>query len=400
MKNLVHVIEIEDRQNSRKYMEQVGVHEKGISIMAPKAQFRTVKIKDLPVTAANIIKQEMLVRGGDVATAYGAVNHSVSRTDVLIFGTELQLKSLIKKLRSQYFGLREIALDIEEALDNYDSVPEPIKIGKKKLDFGRRTYVMGILNVTNDSFSDGGMFIDVDAAVDHAKGMVRDGADIIDVGGESSRPGSRGMDARTEISRVIPVIKRLKKETDSIISIDTTKSKVAAAAVEAGAHMVNDISGLRFDNKMASVVSSCGVPIVVMHILGKPRTMQKKPSYKDLISDIIIYLKNSIELAIKRGIQREKIIVDPGIGFGKTTEHNLEILKRLREFKSLGQPVLVGTSRKSLIGNVLDLSVDQRIEGTAATVAAAVLNGANIVRVHDVKEMCRVIRMTDAIKKA
>jgi dihydropteroate synthase len=251
--------------------------------------------------------------------------------------------------------------------------------------------------VTPDSFSDGGRYFTLDLALEHALKMIEDGADIIDVGGESTRPGSDPVPIEEELRRVIPVIKELAKRTKVPISIDTYKSEVARQALDNGALIVNDISGLRFDEKMAEVVAEYKASVVLMHIKGTPKTMQQNPEYKDVISEIYSYLSESVDLALSAGIKQ--IIVDPGIGFGKRLIDNLEIIRRLREFKSLGYPILIGVSRKSFIGNILNLPVDQRLEGTAGAVAISVWNGANIVRVHDVKEMVRVVRIVDAIKK-
>ena len=270
----------------------------------------------------------------------------------------------------------------------------------QKLETGRRTLVMGILNVTPDSFSDGGMFAGVEAAVECAERMVTEGADIIDVGGESSRPGADMVPAEVEKDRVLPVIGKLAKRIDIPISIDTYKSSVARDALEMGASMVNDISALQGDPDMASVVAEAGMPVILMHMKGTPRDMQLNPHYQCLIPEIISFLRTRIQAAVDAGIPSHQIIIDPGIGFGKTVAHNLEIIRRLYEFKSLGKPILVGTSRKSFIGKILDIPTDDRIEGTAATVAVAVTNGADIVRVHDVKEMARVVRMTDAIVRS
>lgn len=256
---------------------------------------------------------------------------------------------------------------------------------------------MGILNVTPDSFSDGGLFANPEAAVEHAEWMAAEGADIIDIGGESSRPGADPVSAEAEMDRVLPVIEKLAKTTKIPISIDTYKATVARKALELGACMVNDISALRSDADMASVVAEAGAPVVLMHMKGTPKNMQVDPHYDCVIAEIISFLKTRIQAAVDAGISPEKIIIDPGIGFGKTVEHNLEIIRRLRDFRTLGKPILIGTSRKSFIGKVLGLPADDRIEGTAATVAMAIANGADIVRVHDVKEMAKVVRMTDAI---
>ncbi len=262
---------------------------------------------------------------------------------------------------------------------------------------GCRTLIMGILNVTPDSFSDGGLFIDVNSAIEHANKMIEDGADIIDIGGESTRPGAEAVPVDVELNRVIPIISELSKSTDICISIDTYKSEVAKIAIDNGACMVNDISAMS-DPNMADVVAKSGVPIVLMHKKGNPKDMQISPHYESLIEEIIQYLHNKIDVAERSGIASDKIIIDPGIGFGKTVAHNLEILRRLSEFKSLGKPILIGTSRKSFIGKTLNIDDPKdRIYGTSATVAIAIANGADIIRVHDVKQMKMVAQMTDAI---
>ncbi len=256
---------------------------------------------------------------------------------------------------------------------------------------------MGILNVTPDSFSDGGLFFDAETAVEHAEKMVAEGADIIDIGGESSRPGADPVSAEAEIDRVLPVIEKLAKTIKAPISIDTYKSSVARQAMDAGACIVNDITALQGDPDMAPVVAEAGVPIVLMHMRGTPTDMQLDPRYDSLISEIVSFLETRIQVAVDAGVSPDQIVVDPGIGFGKTVAHNLEIIRRLRDFKSLEKPILIGTSRKSFIGKVLGPLADDRLEGTAATVAVAIANGADVVRVHSVKEMARVVRMADAI---
>ncbi len=271
-----------------------------------------------------------------------------------------------------------------------------LKCSSYNLELGKRTLIMGILNVTPDSFSDGGLYNRLDKALDHAEKMVEDGADIIDIGGESSRPGSEPVPENIELERILPVIEKLAKKVNVPLSIDTYKASVARRALDAGACLVNDISALE-DPNMADVLAEYNVPIVLMHKQGTPRDMQVNPSYNSLIPEIIGYLKSRIQIALDRGIQSDQIIIDPGIGFGKTTEHNLEILRKLKEFKSLNKPILIGTSRKSFIGKILDLPIEDRLEGTAATVAIAIANGADIIRVHDVREMKRVALMTDAI---
>jgi dihydropteroate synthase len=268
-------------------------------------------------------------------------------------------------------------------------------IGGKAFVWGERTYIMGILNVTPDSFSGDGTGYDVDAAVRQAVRFQEEGADIIDIGGESTRPpsiyeDSKPLSADEEVARVNPVIQVVRRETDIPLSIDTYKAVVARAAVKAGANMINDVWAFQRDPDMAKVAADTGLPFVLMH-------NQRGTAYTDLVPDVIEALRQRAKAAVSAGVPRENIIIDPGMGFGKTAEHNLEILRRLDEFDVLGLPLLVGMSRKSTIGYVLDLLVDERVEGTAATVAFSIAGGADIVRVHDVKEMVRVARMTDAV---
>jgi len=271
------------------------------------------------------------------------------------------------------------------------------RFGPVTYDLSARTHIMGILNVTPDSFSDGGQYLDHELAVRRGMAMVDEGADIIDIGGESTRPGSEAISGEEELRRVLPVIERLAKSTSIPVSIDTVKPLVAQRALEAGAVIVNDISGLHGDPAMAAVIAGHNASIVIMHMKGTPKSMQVDPSYEDVVEEISQYLREGILTAEQHGI--EQIVVVPGIGFGKTLSHNLEIIRRLREFERLDYPVMVGPSRKSFIGRVLGLEVDERLEGTAAAVAASVMNGANLVRVHDVREMKRVVQMTDAIMR-
>ena len=256
---------------------------------------------------------------------------------------------------------------------------------------------MGILNVTPDSFSDGGCYLDVQQAVAHAESMVAEGATLIDIGGESSRPGASPVSIDEELARVLPVIRAIVDAVDVLISVDTYKAEVAQQALAAGAHLINDITALRGDPTMASVIAEMEAGLILMHMKGTPRTMQKAPAYDDVVGEVCASLQESIETAETEGVAAERIIIDPGIGFGKTTEHNIELLKRLREFQSLNKPLLIGTSRKSFIGNVLGLPVTERVEGTAATVCWAIAHGADVVRVHDVKANVRAAQMTDAL---
>lgn len=268
---------------------------------------------------------------------------------------------------------------------------KPLKLGKSVWKWGSKTYIMGILNVTPDSFSDGGNFDNEAAALKHAFRMAGEGADIIDVGGESTRPGSRPVPAGEEIARVTGIIKSITSELQLPVSIDTYRAKTAEAAIKAGANMINDIRGLKYDPDMAPLAASSGVPVCIMH------NRTNGTEYHNLIEDMLAELGQSIEIALKAGIKNENIIIDPGIGFAKTWEHNIEIMKQLEEFKRLGYPILLGASRKSFIGKILDLEVDQRLEGTLAVTSAGIMKGADIVRVHDVLENVRVSKVIDRI---
>ncbi|MEG1311932.1 MAG: dihydropteroate synthase [Romboutsia sp.] len=258
-------------------------------------------------------------------------------------------------------------------------------------DYGKKTYIMGILNVTPDSFSDGGDFSSIDVAVKHAKEMINEGADIIDLGGESTRPGHNYVDAKEELKRILPVIKELKKEIQVPISVDTYKAEVADNALELGVFMINDVWGLRKDKNMASVIAKYNAYVCIMH-------NQDGTDYdKDIMESIKEFLSESIKIGIDAGIDSKKIILDPGIGFGKTFEQNLEVLRRLGELNELGYPILLGTSRKSVIGNILNVEPKERVEGTIATTVLGVRDGVDIVRVHDIKENIRAAKMADAI---
>jgi dihydropteroate synthase len=266
------------------------------------------------------------------------------------------------------------------------------------IDFSRRTVVMGILNVTPDSFYDGGRHNEVSQAIQDGVAMVEAGAEIIDIGGESTRPGSRPVSEQEEAERVLPVLRGVRGEVKVPISIDTYKSQVAQAALAAGADIVNDISALRFDAKMITVVAREQVPVVLMHMQGTPRTMQAEPRYEDVVREVKGFLAARLDEALARGVARDCVVIDPGIGFGKTLEHNLALLRGLPALAALGQPLLIGVSRKAFIGKLLGVDAVERLEGSLAAATAAVLNGANILRVHDVQETVRVARVADAIR--
>ncbi|MFQ6676927.1 MAG: dihydropteroate synthase [Fidelibacterota bacterium] len=260
------------------------------------------------------------------------------------------------------------------------------------------TFIMGILNVTPDSFSDGGRYFNLESAVEHTLKMVADGADIIDIGGESTRPGADPVSLEEELNRVVPVIESIRSHSDICISIDSYKATVADRAVAAGADIINDISGLQFDHRMIEIACESDVPVVIMHMKGNPRNMQKNPFYKDLMQEMVAFFQERVKFCRRNGIKNENIILDPGIGFGKRVQDNYELLRELHQLKNLGFPILTGPSRKSFIGTTLSSSVENRFEGTVAAVTASILNGAKIVRVHDVKEMKQAVVIADEIR--
>lgn len=385
-------------------MRRVNVEDAGIRHMLPKARHYLVKLENVRRPIVHILKEGFLSNGGDVAVSRDVITASVTHSDVILMGTRKQFQGVLRSLLEQGFGCKELSVEIESAIRQFDSPPllpvskstDP-KVGAMFEQIGNRTLVMGILNVTPDSFSDGGAFADPVMAIERGVEMVEQGADIIDIGGESTRPGSDAVSAELEIERVIPVIEKLASRVNVPISIDTYKAEVARAALEAGALIVNDISAATFDENMPSLIAEKRCPAILMHIKGTPKDMQANPEYDDLLGEVTGYLRKRVRALVEAGADERSLIIDPGIGFGKTPEHNLELLRRLKEFTSIGRPVLVGTSRKATIGAVLGLPPEERLEGTAATVALAIANGADIVRVHDVKEMARVARMSDAI---
>ncbi|NQT95593.1 MAG: dihydropteroate synthase [Candidatus Omnitrophica bacterium] len=272
-----------------------------------------------------------------------------------------------------------------------------LKLGQYRLDLSKKTLIMGVLNVTPDSFSDGGRYPSTRAACERALEMESEGADIIDIGGESTRPGSLAVPAEEEIKRVLPVLKGLKGKLRIPVSVDTKKSKVAEAVLKEGAAIINDVSGLRADKNIASLCAKYSAGLVIMHMKGNPRTMQKRPYYKDLLKEIKLFLKKSIDIAVTGGVQKNKIIIDPGIGFGKTLQHNLSLLKGIQFFRSIGFPVLIGLSRKSFMGKLLGLDLQDRLIPTACANAISVYNGADIIRAHDIKEAVITAKIAEAV---
>ena len=381
-------------------LRALGVDPVGIASMSPKMRHRCILIRGLKPRAANIIKQDMLSIGADAAVARGTVDCSLPYTDVILMGTLKQLQYAVAKFKRQPFGIKKIAAELDTVLSYEKRNRFEIKYRRGSLILGEKTQIMGILNTTPDSFSDGGRYLDPELAVERALQMAEEGAHIIDIGGESTRPGSSPVPLEEELRRVVPVIEKIAKEIDIPISIDSSKAEVAKRALDAGADIINDISGLHADDKMAGVAATAGCPIILMHMQGTPADMQQNPVYGSLIDEILSSLEESIDIAAKAGIASDKIIIDPGIGFGKTLSDNLQIINRADEFKALGKPLLIGPSRKSFIGDILGDKKEDRMEGTLAACILSMARGVQIIRVHDVKEAARAAKIGDAILKS
>jgi len=399
MKYKIRALNIKNRAEGMSEFEKIGSTPAGQKIMVGKLFPLAIKVKGLKVLAINILKQEMLARGGDVVTSRDTLLETKGTTDVIIEGKKKSFEGLILKLRMQPFGLKYLADELEVFLKDYKNNrnKKSFRIGKKKFDLISDTLVMGIINVTPDSFYDGGKYNHKDQAVKRISEMVADGADIIDIGGLSSRPGSKPVGLEEELERTIPVVESASNNFDTLISIDTYRSKIALEAISAGAHIVNDISAFTMDKNMAGMVADKGASVTLMHMQGKPENMQENPQYENVIDEVYEYLDGKASAAIDAGISPDKIVLDPGLGFGKTLDHNLSILNKISEFRSMGYPIMIGASRKSFIGAVLDLPVEDRLEGSLAAAVWSVINGVNILRVHDVAETVRSVKIARRI---
>jgi dihydropteroate synthase len=397
--NLVRCLQITNTREAIHELGSVGVDGTGIKLMAGKALHFNLRVEGIDPRAANLLKQEMLSLGGDAALDKRGFDCSAPETAAMLMGTQKQLERLLSKLE-QYPHLQTLTDSIREALQNLFKTHFPLRCRKRTFTLGKRTLVMGILNITPDSFSDGGLYFEKEKAVAHGVRMFEEGADLLDVGGESTRPGSKPLGLEEELRRVIPVVESLAKVVDVPISIDTYKSPVAQRAIEAGAEIINDISGLNFDPAIVQVAVKEKVPLILMHMRGIPETMQKDVRYDSLFSEILNYLKESIIRAESGGVDPQQIIIDPGIGFGKTVEDNLKIIKNLTEFRVLGKPILLGTSRKTFIGKILNAGTGERLEGTLSSIAIAAFNGAHIIRCHEVLQAKRTTAIADAVRNA
>jgi len=395
------ILEIKNLDEARKELKNINTSSQGIAAMATKALQSNIKLTNVLIGAANILKQEMLSIGGDAAVARGVVNGKIERSDVILLGNADKIKKLIQKLNYQtIFELPQIKEDLEKILDNLLNRKKYVLKCKGKEIILEPTKIIGILNITPDSFSDGNKFMEPQKAIEHALQMVEEGADIIDIGGESTRPGAQKVDLETEKQRVIPIIKELYKLTKVPISVDTYKSEIAEEAILAGASIINDISALRFDKNMKKVLKKYKeIPIILMHMQGTPGNMQQSPFYKDTIEEILSFLKEQIDNCVSSGISKNRIIIDPGIGFGKRQSDNLIILHKLSEFHSLNVPVILGASRKSFIGKIYEANPINRLEGSLATTALAFQNRIEFIRVHNVKAHKRFLQTLQAIEE-
>lgn len=401
----MRILHIKHPHDIKHVMQDIQVDPYGVKIMLPKAITHLIRLNSVSNILANILKQEMLSLGGDVALARGALTGAVKSTDCLLMGNLAQFNRLHEKLKFQPFGLNKVGRELAETLRNYEKDKFTVRAGRHTMNLGNHTSLMGIVNMTPDSFSADGLLwvsghqdVKVSWIVEFVQRLVKDGADIIDVGGESSRPGAKPVSLKEELSRVIPVIKSLAKKIKVPISVDTYKPEVARQALDNGASIVNDITGLR-NPAMTRIVARYNAAAIIMHMKGTPRTMQRNPHYTSLVDEILRYLEGAIATAETAGINKDKIIVDPGIGFGKTTEDNLAIIDHLSEFRVLGRPILVGPSRKSFIGKILSVPPEERLPGTVSACVLAAQNGAHILRVHDVKEVKQALKLIEAMER-
>lgn len=366
----------------------------GARYMAGKAGFLNIYAENLRDPAVQVLKESLLSIGGEAVTHRDVLVHKSNRSAVLMMAREDQFKVLVRRLKLQQFGLPQLAEEIKELLRyGMEETNRVISYADGELVFGERTLVMGILNCTPDSFSDGGKWVDVDAAVEHALAMEADGADIIDIGGESTRPypGKVEVTVEEEMRRVLPVIEKLRGKLKVPISIDSYKAETARAALHAGAKIINDVWGFQYDQgEMAALAAEANCPVILMH-------NKDEAVYDNFMAEVTAFLRKSIDIAVSAGCDRNKIIVDPGFGFGKNLEHNLLLTNKLTELKSLNCPLLMAASRKKSVGLVLDAPADQRLMGDAAVTAISIVKGADMIRVHDVKEMVQVAKMADAI---
>lgn len=383
-------------------LNDMGCDNRCLPYFDDRRQTYSLRIPDVDTRAANALKQEMLSRGGDVAVHKNAIDRGVDRCDCIVFGTAKQMRHLAQKLGVMpYWGLDLVKEELERALAGLNRKRHSLKLPRARtLELSGATKLMAIINLTPDSFYSESRSGSLEDCLQRATAMVAEGADILDLGAESTRPGAEPVDAETETARLVPAVQAIREVFPDIpISVDTTKAAVAKACIEAGADIVNDISGLGFDPDMPAMVAETEIPLVLMHIKGVPRTMQKDPAYRNLPGDLCHFFQERVELAESAGVNRRQIVLDPGLGFGKTAAHNLELIRHLEFFHTLGLPLLIGHSRKSTLGKILGLTdPEDRLEGTLAVTALCAWQGVEIVRVHDVRANRRVLDTIEAVK--
>lgn len=370
--------------SSEKELLNIGFDKTYISKGINKHKFKTVKISGLNCAQANILKQTAISSGTDCAVHREVITGKVELSDCILSGSLNQFEKIAQKLKHQPFKLSVLGDEIIALLFNKC---QPLIIRNQIFNWDTKTYIMGILNITPDSFSDGGMYFDIDNSIEHYKKLVNDGADIVDIGGESTRPYSQPVDINEEINRVIPVIKKIREyDSKTVISIDTRNSITAKIAIESGADIINDVSALEWDKEMLAVLKDKQCPVILNHSKGTPDIMQDNPVYYDVVDEIFDYFSNKIQYLLENGIEFSNIIVDPGLGFGKTTQQNIEIINRLQEFKSLGVPVLVGHSRKRFVKDIMQTENNDELDIATAFLSQKLLNNnVDIIRVHNVQ---------------
>ncbi len=390
---------IRDGEEAEQRLSQTRCTPMGLDKMARKARHYCIQIDNLSSPSALVLKEEMLALGGEAATPSKALTNQEKKCKVIVMGTYQQFLNLAEKLKPQPFKLPKLGEELVRTIERSERKKFRLELPGGVLELGEKPVLMGIINLTPDSFYDGGKYFDTEKALERAEAMAVSGAEIIDMGAESTRPGSEAVSLEEELKRLMPVLEKIKSRIGkALISIDTRKAEVAKQAMEIGASIINDTSSLGFDPKMAEVAAKSKAGLVLMHIKGSPRDMQENPTYNDLFGEVVGFLRERMQRALEAGVDEEKIIIDPGIGFGKTVDHNLELIRDLWRLKSLGRPILLGPSNKRFIGAVLKAEKDDRVEGTAASVVAGILCGANILRVHEPEKIRGFAIMAGAIR--
>ncbi len=383
----------------KRRLRDAGVSGEGVEIMADKAEVFAIRVENVSAEAANILKQQLLSLGGDAAVHRDVISGSPDSSTAYLIADRARFSRLHDKLKGQPFGLVEVGEEVSRLASAHKVYPKSIPLVSGVLDLSSGPVIMGILNLTPDSFSDGGRYSEPSAALERAEQLVEEGAAIIDIGGESSRPGAKELDIHTEIARVMPALEKIAGKIAVPISIDTRKAAVAEAAIGSGASMINDISGMRHDPDMPSVAIRSGAAVVVMHMQGSPENMQDSPRYSDPVHEIISWLDKNTKRLISEGIKKEKIIIDPGIGFGKRLDDNLDIIAQAADFHTLGFPVMIGYSRKSFIGTITGRGETERVCGGLGILGRCLAADIPILRMHDVKEGSDFIKVWEAVQK-